>query len=323
MVSRAPCEPGLRPIRTAASHPGRTAVTLDIMMPFYGRADHFRLAVESVLAQTDRDWRLVVLDDANPDETPGQWLIGLGDPRIEYVRHPANRGINANFQESLERATAEWVVIFGSDDVMLPGYVARVTQLVRNHPAATMVHPATMVIDGDGKPVRTLVDLMKSVYRPKFSGEILLSGERLATSVTRGNWMNFPAIAWRRAAVSPTGFRAGFEIVQDLALVIDGAMAGGALVLDNTVVFQYRRHSESVSSWQAADGRRFREEARYFAQIGDEFAARGWTTAARAARLHLSSRLNALTRLPQAFRNPESRGTLLRHVFGVGNQLNH
>jgi len=296
----------------------RTVVTLDIMMPFYGRADHFRLAVESVLAQTNTDWRLVVLDDAYPDEAPGKWLVGLGDPRIEYVRHPANIGINANFQAALDAATADWMVIFGCDDVMLPGYVARVVELVAKHPAATMVHPATSVIDGDGNPARTLVDVMKSVYRPHFRGELELSGEALATSVTRGNWMNFPAIAWRRDSVAPLGFRAGFEIVQDLALVIDGALAGGCLVLDDSVVFHYRRHSESVSSWQAADGRRFREEARFFAQIGDEYEARGWTTARRAARLHLSSRLNALTRLPQAFRNPESRGVLLRHVFGAG-----
>jgi glycosyltransferase involved in cell wall biosynthesis len=297
-------------------------VTLDIMMPFYGRADHFRLAVQSVLAQTDPDWRLVVLDDAYPDEAPGQWLLGLGDPRIKYVRHPTNIGINANFQAALEAATADWLVIFGCDDVMLPEYVARVGQLARMHPAATMVHPATSVIDGDGQPARTLVDLMKSVYRPHFSGELELRGERLATSVTRGNWMNFPAIAWHRQSVAPQGFRSGFEIVQDLALVIDGALAGGCLVLDNTVVFQYRRHSESVSSWQAADGRRFREEARFFAQIGDEFAARGWTKAQRAAQLHLSSRLNALTRLPAALRSPVSRrsssGVLLRHAFGRG-----
>jgi glycosyltransferase involved in cell wall biosynthesis len=299
-------------------------VTLDIMMPFYGRADHFRLAVESVLAQTDPDWRLVVLDDAYPDEAPGQWLLALGDPRISYVRHPTNIGINANFQAALRAATADWLVIFGCDDVMLPGYVARVVQLTREHPAATMVHPATSVIDGDGRPARTLVDVMKSVYRPHFSGELELRGERLATSVTRGNWMNFPAIAWHRQSVAPRGFRAGFEIVQDLALVIDGALAGGCLVLDNTVAFQYRRHSESVSSWQAADGRRFREEARFFAQIGDEYAARGWTKARRAARVHLSSRLNALTRLPAALRSPVSRrassGVLLRHAFGVGTQ---
>ncbi|HEV7948754.1 MAG TPA: glycosyltransferase [Glaciihabitans sp.] len=292
-------------------------MTLDIMMPFYGRVDHFRLAVESVRAQTNPDWRLVVLDDCYPDVTAGQWLVSLNDPRIEYIRHSTNVGINANFQAAIDHSRNEWLVIFGCDDVMLPGYVDTVATLAATHPRAAMIHPATAVIDADGVEVRTLVDSVKARYRPSFTGTIELSGEDLATSITRGNWMNFPAIAWRRETVAPIGFRQGFQIVQDLALALDVAFAGGTLVLDDQVVFQYRRHSESVSSFQAAEGSRFVEEKKFFTQIAQEFAARGWPRATRAARVHLSSRINALTRLPGAFaaRQLGSVRVLLAHAL--------
>ena len=150
---------------------------LDIMMPFYGRVDHFREAVESVLAQTDPDWRLVVIDDHYPDPTAGDWVVALGDQRIEYVRHPANVGINRNFRESVERSRAELVVVFGCDDRMHPGYVARMKQLAAEYPDATMLHPGVRIIDEDGTPVRTLVDTAKAYYRPRANRPVRLSGE--------------------------------------------------------------------------------------------------------------------------------------------------
>ena len=44
---------------------------LDVVMPFYGDPGLFRAAVESVLAQSDGDWRLVVIDDVYPDTARG------------------------------------------------------------------------------------------------------------------------------------------------------------------------------------------------------------------------------------------------------------
>ena len=87
-------------------------------------------------------------------------------------------------------------------------------------------------------------------------------------------------------------------MVQDLALVLDLVLDGESLLVDPTTAFRYRRHRASVSSAHAADGRRFAEERAFFAETADRMAARGWPRAARAARQHVSSRINALTQLP-------------------------
>lgn len=293
-------------------------MTLDIMLPFYGREDHFRLAVESVLAQQDPDWRLVIIDDGNPDRGPGRWAAAIDDPRVEYQRHPENRGINQTFQECLDQSRSEWVTIFGCDDIMDGGYVRRIAELTARFPDAGIIHPGADVIDGSGRPVRTLVDTAKSLYRPGGRRPTVLADEDLAVSITRGNWMNFPALAWHGPTAREIGFRPGYQVVQDLALALDVCRFGKSLVLDDRVVFHYRRHSESVSSWRAVDGSRFEEERAFFLEEGKDFAARGWTRAARAARTHLSSRINALTRLPAAWRARDRAGaaTLWRHASG-------
>lgn len=293
-------------------------MTIDIMLPYYGSADHFRRAVRSVLEQEDQDWRLVIIDDANPDPEPGRWAAALEDPRIHYRRHERNLGINATFQECLDDSRAEWLTVFGCDDVMRPRYLARIRELVTAHPEARIVQPGTAVIDADGAPVRTLVDTAKALYRPRGRRPLLLDGDALAASITRGNWMVFPSLAWHGPTVRRLGFRPGYRVVQDLALALDVCRAGGALLLDDELVFDYRRHAASVSSSGAVDGSRFTEERRFFRELAVDFRQRGWRRAAGAARLHLSSRINAATRIPTAVLRRDLPGarSLLRHAVG-------
>lgn len=90
------------------------------------------------------------------------------------------------------------------------------------------------------------------------------------------------------------------------------------MLISDTQCFQYRRHAVSISSQQAFTGRRFEEVNRYFMDVADRLDAQGWTKAAKASRLHLSSRIHAATMLPGALKNKQSEGarTLLRHIVG-------
>lgn len=287
-------------------------------MPFWGRPDHFRLAVESVLAQDDPDWRLTILDDQYPDPEPGRWAQSLGDPRITYLRNDENLKPSRNYNKAITLATEEFVTIMGCDDIMLPGYVRRVKELLAEFPDADIIQPGVRVIDENGTVVRPLTDRVKSVYRFGGTGARQYRGERLATSLLRGNWTYFPSLAWRTSRLTG-GFRTDLDVVQDLAKLLEITMAGGSLVLDDTVVFEYRRHSASLSAVTGTDGSKFRQERTLFVESAAASDDLGWRRARRAALNHLTSRLNALTELPGAVRhrNTVGRSTLTRHVLGL------
>lgn len=286
------------------------------MMPFYGDVALFKTAVSSVVAQTDPHWRLVVIDDRYPDDEPARFLELLGDDRIEYVLNEVNLGVSGNFQRAVDLARSSHVTIMGCDDVLLPEYVERVRQLIERYPDAAYFQPGVEVIDGGGAVVVPLADRVKKHYRPAGSGPRVLAGEELAESLLRGNWTYFPSLCWATAVVQSHGFREDYSIVLDLALQLSIIEGGGSLVLDDRVVFQYRRH-ESVSSWSGSGIRRFHEEKALFREAASGARRRGWPRAARAARWHLTSRLNAAVQLTRALRSG-GRGlrTLLRHVFG-------
>lgn len=294
-------------------------MTLDIMMPFYGRFDHLREAVEGVLAQSDPDWRLVVVDDAYPDPEPGAWVRAIDDRRVEYVRNESNLGVAGSFNRCVELARTERLVITGCDDAMLPGFVALLQRLARAHPDAAMIQPGVAVMDDDGRPSLPLGDFAKQrIYRPRFRDKTAMRGEALAVSIVRGNWLYFPSMLWRRDAVLMHRFDASWNVVMDLCLEIELALDGAELVVAEPVVFRYRRHRTSVSSSMADDGSRFREEARFFEHYERRFTDAGWPRAAGAARRRLSSRANALVRLPAAISSGDRELTreLARHVGG-------
>lgn len=288
---------------------------LDIVMPYYGEERLLREAVDSVVAQTSSDWRLTVIDDAYPATEPGRWVVGLGHPRIQYIRNTRNAGVSAVFRQAVELADGEFLTIMGCDDRLLPNYTERVLRSMRAKPEASYLQPGVEVIGAFGESSSPLADRVKSLLRPRPSAKPL-GGESVARSLLQGNWTYFPSIAWRTSTIQKYSFDPRFDVVLDLHLQLEILAGGGQMLLTDEATFQYRRHSRSVSSVTARDGARFAEEQALFSEWSERFAGMGWSSAARAARLHVTSRINALTLLPGTHKDAALRRELIHHAFG-------
>ncbi len=291
-------------------------MTVDVLFPYYGDVELMKLAVRSVLTQDYTDFRLVVVDDGYPDESIPGWFESLNDDRVSYERNEQNLGANGNYRKCLTKVENELVVVMGADDIMLPNYLSWLVDRAEKYPKADIFQPGCFVIDENGAPSNTLVEKVKAMYRPKGSGVRILTGQETAVSLLRGDWLYFPSLGWRAEAILRHNFRPEYNVVQDLALVLDIIMSGGALLLDDVAAFQYRRHSGSDSSWRALEGTRFGEERAFFLQMAKEMDQLGWKKAARVARMHTSSRLHAATLLPKAARKRNWTGVknLGRHM---------
>lgn len=294
-------------------------MTHDIFIPFWGDPDQLMQAVESVRAQTIRDWRLTVIDDCYPDETVGERVRALGDERIVYVRNEHNVGITENFRESVRRAVEPYATILGCDDMLHPNYLEVVTRTAQRVPQADVIQPGVVVIDQEDRPVLPLVDRVKgSLLAPRGEkGIAVLSGERMATSLIRGDWLYWPSLAFKTETLRNIDFRDGFPIIQDLALLMDIAFAGGTLAYNPEIAFSYRRHDASASQAALFDGRRFSGEREYYRLAHSLAESRGWRPTMRAARTRVISRLHALALLPKILINGDSAGrrAALAHVF--------
>lgn len=296
-------------------------MTIDVMLPYYGDVAMMKLAVDSILAQEDRDFRLTIVDDGYPDDSLPAYFAGLteSDDRVRYLRNEKNLGANGNYRKCLGLLEHEYAVIMGADDVMLPNYIATIRRAFANA-EVDIVQPGVEVIDENGTVYNPLGDKVKAYLRSRtvgVSADAVVSGEPIAKSLITGDWLYFPSVAWRSEALKKHSFREQYDVVQDLALAMDIIMDGGKMMVADTICFQYRRHRESDSSVRALDGRRFAEERAFFDECVRDFRKLGWNDAAGAAKAHLSSRLHALTLAPKVVQKRMWPGLqkLVAHAF--------
>src|SRR4051794_29148747 len=88
------------PKRTVPAVP-RVAVAI----PTFNRSALLKVTIESVVAQSFANFRLIVSDNASDDDTPDA-VRSFGDERIDYVRAEHNIGAPGNFRRVLELAEA-------------------------------------------------------------------------------------------------------------------------------------------------------------------------------------------------------------------------
>ncbi len=287
----------------------------DIALPFYGDVAFLKEAVASVRAQTDPNWHLLVVDDGYPDETLPAWFAGLNDSRISYLRNVENLGANGNFQKCLSLVTSEFCVVMGADDILEPDFIEVVTNAILRYPEASILHPGVKIVDEKNNEISTRSDSIKFKIRNSLKSNQTLTGEDLATSLMKGNWMYFPAITWRTRIIQDIGFRSGFNVCQDLGLAIDVIMQGGKIVLIDDEIFRYRRHVSSDSSIKAINGERFIDERNFFNVMNTDLKSLGWNKAAMAAKLHITSRLHAASLIPACIRRGKNPWNLVKHLF--------
>jgi len=91
-----------------------------VVVPVYNVEKYLRECVDSVLAQTFKNFELILVDDGSPDNS-GKICDEYAekDSRVR-VFHKANGGVTSARKLGVENARAEWVMFVDSDDEIFP-----------------------------------------------------------------------------------------------------------------------------------------------------------------------------------------------------------
>ncbi len=118
-----------------------------VIMCTYNRANLLPRAVGSLQAQTERDWELVIVDDASTDATP-QIVAELmrEDARIRSVRHDENHGTAAARNTGIAAARGLFVTFLDSDDEYASDHLATRKQMLVENDQVLFLHGGVEVI---------------------------------------------------------------------------------------------------------------------------------------------------------------------------------
>ena len=114
---------------------------VDVIVPCYRYGRYLRACVASVLTQPGVNVRVLILDDASPDDTPEvAGRLARADARVEYRRHAVNRGHIDTYNEGLAWAVGDAVLLLSADDLLAPGALRRAVRVLERHPEVGLVH---------------------------------------------------------------------------------------------------------------------------------------------------------------------------------------
>lgn len=93
---------------------------VSIIMPSYNTAKYIAETIQSVLAQSYKNWELLIVDDCSTDETDDVVRPYLTDERIRYLKSEKNSGAAVSRNRALREAKGKWIAFLDSDDLWLP-----------------------------------------------------------------------------------------------------------------------------------------------------------------------------------------------------------
>lgn len=209
-----------------------------ITIPAY-KQRYLSEAIESCLAQTYKDFEVIIVDDASPEDLKSV-VDKFDDARIRYYRNEKNCGaldVVDNWNICLGYVQGDYVICMGDDDRLLPNCLEEYAKLIETYPEVDVFHGWTEIIDEDSNVVdiNEPRPLKESVYsliyyrlkgRQQYIGDFLYKTETLRKN---GGYYYLP-LAWGS---------------DDITAFIAAESHG--IVNSQNVVFQYRKNRYTIS----------------------------------------------------------------------------
>ena len=216
------------------------SVRFSILIPAY-KSSFLAECIDSLLSQSFKDFEIIIVNDASPDNIDGI-ISKYDDSRIHFYVNEKNCGaenVVDTWNQCLRLSIGEYVICMGDDDKMLPHCLEEYDNLLKKYPGIGLLHGWTEIIDDQSSVIgltthrceyETAMSLLWHriyAYNSQFIGDFCFNASLLKNN---GGFYKLP-LAWAS---------------DDISAIIAAQAYGVA----NTqrVVFQYRRHPQTISN---------------------------------------------------------------------------
>jgi hypothetical protein len=123
---------------------------VSVVVPCYNYGHYLQACLGSALDQPGVEVEAIVVDDASPDGS-GQVAeqLAAADTRVRIIRHPRNKGHIATYNDGLEAASGDYLVLLSADDLLAPGSLGRAAALLEAYPEVGFAYGSAVQFSGD------------------------------------------------------------------------------------------------------------------------------------------------------------------------------
>ncbi len=216
-----------------------------VVIPTHNRVRLIGDTLRSVMAQSFRDFEIIVIDDGSTDDT--REVVSAFPVRYFWQK---NQGPTAAQNRGFELSRGEYIWLFSSDDILLENALATGVAVLDRHPEVAFVHGHAYLMDE-----RSRVFGFKSYKLPSVAGsdnriDVREGIEELRNFLSRGNYVCTPTVMVRRTCLFEVGL---FDPIcypygsEDFDLLVRLAKRYSVAYVADPLV-KYRVHSGGLGS---------------------------------------------------------------------------
>ena len=231
---------------------------VSIILTLYNGERFVRQAIQSVQAQTWKNWEMIVVDDASSDGS-AEAVEAIDDPRISLIRLEKNGQVCNAHRVGDRAAKGEFIAVLDKDDAWEPAKLEKQMAYMAAHPEAGACFTRVSFMDEEGRAVSH--PFMEQIFTaPNRDREAWVHD-----LMTKGNCLCHSSALIRKDVLEEIGgYNYLFLQLQDYDLWLRIALLRDLYVIQEPLV-RYRRFEDSGSLSQNdadRDRRTFFEYAR-------------------------------------------------------------
>lgn len=206
-------------------------------MPLYNGEAYVRDAVRSLLAQTFRDFELLVVDDGSTDHGPDH-VRAFTDERIRLLTCNENSGPAAARNLAIAAMRGRYVVFFDSDDLACPDMLENLAGCISTDPGCDIVFGWNEGIDEAGR--------LNGI-----NNQTVINPEKLSAGMLFKNYIPTSGLMVKRECFDREKFDETLVIASDFEMWTR-ILAGRRVKQLSRVLNQYRTHSKNITNRKKA-----------------------------------------------------------------------
>lgn len=155
----------------------KSAPLVSVIVPVYNHGRFLAQRIESILAQSFRDFEVIILDDASTDDSFEVARRYEGHPQIRIVRNKENSGSAfRQWKKGLELARGKIIWIAEGDDTSEQDFLRQLLPFFRD-PEVALAYCDSKVIDDTGQPLESYQAYYELLDFSHWKMDWLLPGE--------------------------------------------------------------------------------------------------------------------------------------------------
>ena len=131
---------------------------ISIVLPVYNGEKYLRESIDSVLAQTYKNWELLIVDDCSTDFSAAiAKEYASKDKRIYYYRNENNLRLPRNLNKGFRLAKGDYLTWTSDDNKFKPTALEKMYDALKNNQNAQFVFASCRVINSEGEEIEYIM----------------------------------------------------------------------------------------------------------------------------------------------------------------------